>query len=271
MVNNRTIRALCLFSLIFMFSCNDLKKISNQLETIKGNQDIIIAKQKETDSKLVLLEKATLAAAKAAPQKNNKQQNQKKRKTPNPDFVHNIDIGGSVVLGNPNAAVTITKFTDFQWPFCARSVSLIDDLLAKYPNDVKVVIKNFPLGSHKQARKAAQYALAADKQGKYKEMYHKIFETWKELKNNEDLPKQIAAELGLDIDQLMEDMNSQEISDLIDFEYNQLASLRNAYPETDKYAAGVRIAVPKFFINGKEPLGRSVDQFSAVIEKELKK
>jgi len=69
----------------------------------------------------------------------------------------------------------------------------------------------------------------------------------------------------------MEDMSSQEISDLIDFEYNQLASLRNAYPETDKYAAGVRIAVPKFFINGKEPLGRSLDQFSAVIEKELKK
>tara|TARA_Y100001970_G_C13415136_1_gene453847 strand:- start:188 stop:484 length:297 start_codon:yes stop_codon:yes gene_type:complete len=98
-----------------MFSCNDLKKISNQLETIKGNQDIIIAKQKETDAKLVLLEKTTLAAAKqqAAPSKNNKQNN-KKRKTPNPDFVHNIDIAGSVVLGNPDAKVTITKFTDFQ-------------------------------------------------------------------------------------------------------------------------------------------------------------
>ena len=68
----------------------------------------------------------------------------------------------------------------------------------------------------------------------------------------------------------MEDMNSKEISDLIDFEYNQLASLRNAYPETDQYAAGVRIAVPKFFINGKEPAGRSVDQWSAMIEKELK-
>ena len=148
---------------------------------------------------------------------------------------------------------------------------MIDELLEKYPKDVKVVIKNFPLGSHKQARKAAQYALAAHKQGKYKEMYHKIFETYKDLRNNEDMPKQIAAELGLDIDRLMEDMNSQEISDLIDFEYNQLASLRNAYPETEQYAAGVRIAVPKFFINGKEPLGRSVDQFSAFIEKELKK
>ena len=61
-----------------------------------------------------LLKAVSMAAAKAAPQKNNKQQNQKKRKTPNPDFVHNIEIGGSVVLGNPNAAVTITKFTDFQ-------------------------------------------------------------------------------------------------------------------------------------------------------------
>mgnify|MGYP000860373757 CR=1 FL=1 len=56
---------------------------------------------------------------------------------------------------------------------------MVDDILEKYPNDVKVVIKNFPLGSHKQARKAAQYALAAHKQGKYKEMYHKIFDDFK--------------------------------------------------------------------------------------------
>ena len=36
------------------------------------------------------------------------------RKGPNPDFSHNIEIGNSVVLGNPNAKVTVTKFTDFQ-------------------------------------------------------------------------------------------------------------------------------------------------------------
>ena len=148
---------------------------------------------------------------------------------------------------------------------------MIDEVLAKYPNDVKVVIKNFPLGSHKQAKKAAQYALAANKQGKYKEMYHKIFEDYKSLRNDEDLPKKIAAELGLDVAQLMEDMNSEEIVNLIDWEYNQLASLRNAYPETDEFAAGVRIAVPKFFINGREPLGRGLAQFSAIIDEELKK
>ena len=43
----------------------------------------------------------------------------------------------------------------------------------------------------------------------------------------------------------------------------------NSY-ETDKYA-GVRLAVPKFFINGREPEGRGVDAWSKVIEEELKK
>lgn len=148
---------------------------------------------------------------------------------------------------------------------------MIDEVLAKYPNDVKVVIKNFPLGSHKQAKKAAQYALAAHRQGKYKEMYHKIFETYRDLKTNEDLPKQIAAELGLDVGKLMEDMNDKTLIDQIDWEYSQLTALRNAYPETDDYAAGVRLAVPKFFINGREPLSRSLDAFSVVIEEELKK
>ena len=260
-----------LSSCLLIFSCNDLKKIASQNETIKGNQDIIMAKQKELDKKLSSLEstvKNINVASKQPPKDNKKQQ---KRKTPNPSYAHNIDIGGSVVLGNPDAKVVVTKFTDFQWPYCARSVSLIDEILAKYPDDVKVVIKNFPLGSHKQAKKAAQYALAADKQGKYKEMYHKIFEDYKNLRNDEDLPKKIAAELGLDVAQLMEDMNSEEIVNLIDWEYNQLASLRNAYPETDEFAAGVRIAVPKFFINGREPLGRGLAQFSAIIDEELKK
>jgi len=148
---------------------------------------------------------------------------------------------------------------------------LIDEILAKYPNDVKVVIKNFPLGSHKQARKASQYALAAHKQGKFKEMYHKIFENYKQLRSNEDLPVQIAAEMGLNVEQLKTDAAAKEIDDLINWEYGQLTALRNAYPETEQYAAGVRLAVPKFFINGREPLSRSIDAFSAMIEEELKK
>ena len=115
MIKNRMFKLFCLSSLVLMFSCNDLKKISNQMETIKGNQDIIIAKQKEVDGKLTSLQKI-VSGLNVTPKKTadtNKKQ-QQKRKTPNPNIAHNIDIGGSVVLGNPDAKVTITKFTDFQ-------------------------------------------------------------------------------------------------------------------------------------------------------------
>tara|TARA_Y100000590_G_C15344774_1_gene872823 strand:+ start:422 stop:763 length:342 start_codon:yes stop_codon:yes gene_type:complete len=102
-------------SVLLFSSCSDLEKISQQMETIKGNQDIILAKHKDLDSKLAALQVAVknVSAASKAPAQNNKNQN-KKRKVPNPNIAHNIEIGNSVVLGNPDAKVTLTKFTDFQ-------------------------------------------------------------------------------------------------------------------------------------------------------------
>jgi predicted DsbA family dithiol-disulfide isomerase len=149
---------------------------------------------------------------------------------------------------------------------------LIEDVLKKYPNEVKVVFKNFPLGSHKQARKAGQYALAAGRQDKFKELYMALFDekdTWRQLRSNEDLPLQLAGELGMDVGQMQKDMNDPALDKQINEEYNQLKSLGNAY-DTDQYA-GVRLAVPKFFINGREPAGRSLDAFSKMIDEELKK
>ena len=114
MNKNRVAKFLCFSSLILVFSCNDLKKIANQMETIKGNQDIIIKKQKETDSKLLALQKAISSLNLSSNKSANTNKKQQKRKDPDPNFVHNIPIGGSVVLGNPDAKVVLTKFTDFQ-------------------------------------------------------------------------------------------------------------------------------------------------------------
>lgn len=137
---------------------------------------------------------------------------------------------------------------------------MVDDILKKYPNDVKVVLKNFPLSFHKQAMKAAKYVLAAKNQGKYDELYHKVMDNYRQLKTNEDLPLQLAGELGLDVDQLKRDFNSPAIENQIQTEVNEL-----------KNSGIPRMSVPKFLINGKEPQGRSIDAFSAVIEAELKK
>ena len=137
---------------------------------------------------------------------------------------------------------------------------MIDGVLEKYPNDVKVVIKNFPLSFHKQAMKAGKYALAAHKQGKYKEMYHKIMENYTELKKNEDLPLEYARDMGLDMNQFVKDFESSAIANQMNTEISEL-----------KNSGIPRLAVPKFLVAGKEPRGRTVDAFSVMIDQELKK
>jgi protein-disulfide isomerase len=138
---------------------------------------------------------------------------------------------------------------------------LIDDLVKKYPNDLKVVIKHFPLSNHKQAKKAAIYSLAAERQGKFWEMKHKIFDNYRKLRSNEDLPRKYAEELGLDMVQFDKDMKDPALEALINKEINQLR--QSGIP---------RLAVPKFLINGKEPQGkRNIENYSAIIDAELKK
>ena len=191
------------------------------------------------------------------------------RKSSDPNYVHDILQGNSYFIGNDSAPITITKFFDFQCPYCAKSRGIIEDILYEYPEDVKIVFKSFPLGSHKQAFKTAKYALAAGRQGKFYEMYSKIFENdnWRNLKFDENLPKTFAVELGLDIDQLEKDMNDPALENQINAEYNQLKSLGNSY-DTEQYK-GVRLAVPKFFINGREPSSRTIQAWSKIIEEEL--
>jgi len=137
----------------------------------------------------------------------------------------------------------------------------MDDIAKKYPNDVQIVIKNFPLSFHKQAKKAGLYALAAERQGKYKDMYHKIMDNYRNLKTNEDLPRQYAQELGLDMTKFDQDMKDPALEARIDKETNQMR--QSGIP---------RLSVPKFLINGKEPQGgRNIEVYSAFIDAELKK
>ena len=99
--------------MILTYSCDD--NLSNEIKSVKDNQNLIMQKQSDIIKKLTLID-AKVGKINTA-SNNNKpsdKKNTNKRKTPNPNFVHNIEIGNSVVLGNVDAKVTVTKFTDFQ-------------------------------------------------------------------------------------------------------------------------------------------------------------
>jgi protein-disulfide isomerase len=69
--------------------------------------------------------------------------------------------------GPSESAITIVFFTDFECPFCAETHQKIKDLLARYPQDIRVIFRHFPLKIHKNAHGAAYAAACAHLQGKF--------------------------------------------------------------------------------------------------------
>lgn len=131
---------------------------------------------------------------------------------------------------------------------------LLEQVLEKNPDTVKIVFKNMPLNFHKFADPSARAALAAFNQGKFWEFHDKLFSAEK-LSN--ELINNIAVELNLDIAQFNKDMNSPEVKQMIK---KDLLDARNA---------GVT-GTPTIFINGKKLKNRSPAGFQALIDQELK-
>lgn len=88
-----------------------------------------------------------------------------------------VDIGNSPVRGPKDAKVTIVEFSDFECPYCHRAYPTITKVEKDYPKDVRVVFKQLPLVQiHPNAQRAAEASLCAGDQGKFWEMYDKMFQ-----------------------------------------------------------------------------------------------
>ncbi len=129
-------------------------------------------------------------------------------------------------------------------------------MLEKNPKEVKLVHKNYPLSKHKFAMKAAAAALAANKQGKFREFHDRLFKNYKNL--NDTKIQEIAKELALDMERFNKDMKDPAIQKLI---------IRDV---KDARQAGVR-GIPTVFIGGKLLKTRGLRGFQRMIEAELKK
>jgi protein-disulfide isomerase len=110
--------------------------------------------------------------------------------------VQSISTDDDPVRGDANAAVTIVEFTDFQCPSCAAMQPILDEVLKSYGPKVKLVVRDFPLAMHPNARKAAEAANAAHAQGKFFEYIALLLKRQNAL----DIPslKKYASELGMD-------------------------------------------------------------------------
>jgi protein-disulfide isomerase len=67
------------------------------------------------------------------------------------------------------------EFTDFQCPFCAQAAETMRRLKQDYSGKIRVVLRQFPLPFHPDARPAARAALAAHDQGRFWQYHDLLF------------------------------------------------------------------------------------------------
>jgi protein-disulfide isomerase len=162
---------------------------------------------------------------------------------------------GGPTQGPADAPVTLVEFADYECPFCKASEPVVKQVLARYPTQVKLVFKNFPIDSHPKARPAAEAALCAQEQGKFWEFHNALFEKSPQIGAEQLGP--IATDAGLDAAKLDECAKARKSASKID---GDLAEGKKA---------GVA-GTPAFFVNGVSiASGRTLDDFAKVIDAEL--
>lgn len=147
-----------------------------------------------------------------------------------------LSIDGDPMKGPANAKVTVVEFSDFQCPYCAKAVAEANKVLEAFPNEVRLVFKQFPLDFHSQAALAAEASLAAQAQGKFWEMHDKMYANFRQISRDHILIW--AKDLGLDINRFQSELDSHKYAKRVAAELQ----------EGEK--AGVA-GTPTFYIEGK--------------------
>lgn len=122
------------------------------------------------------------------------------------------------VKGPKNAKVTLVEYSDFQCPACRQFYAVVKNIALKYPEQVAIVYRHFPLPQHDKGDLAARASEAAGNQGKFWEMHDKLFDNqsdWSARNDAEQVFVEYAVELGLDKAKFEADLNATQTSERV--------------------------------------------------------
>ncbi len=111
-------------------------------------------------------------------------------------------------VGNKSGDITVVEFFDYNCGYCKKGFESVQEGLNNDKN-IRFVFVDYPILSE-SSHLASQYALAAQKQGKYFE-YHKALMTFQGPKTEETIMK-LSKDAGIDTDRLKKDAQLPEIA-----------------------------------------------------------
>jgi protein-disulfide isomerase len=142
---------------------------------------------------------------------------------------------------NSKGSATLVEFFDYNCPYCRKAAPMLDQL-EQSDKQLRIVYKEFPILGPGSGF-AARAALASQKQGKYL-AFHKAMMLY-QGQIDESSSLEVAAQVGLDVEQLKKDMENPAID---------LAIKRNL-----ALAQALRISGTPTFIAGREIVRGLVD------------
>jgi len=164
----------------------------------------------------------------------------------------------SVTFGPSDAKVTLVEFLDPECESCRAFFPFVKQLLDKYKNDLRLVIRYAPF--HPNATQAIKIMEAARKQDKYWETMAVLFyyqPSWGDHHNPQpELMWNFLPEAGVDVEKIRADYNDPAFDKLIEIDVQDLKAL------------GVK-ATPTFFINGKPLEKFGFEYLEEAIKREL--
>ena len=174
-----------------------------------------------------------------------------------PSRRYQVNTKGSPVRGDPDAKIAVVEFSDFQCPFCGRSVPTLNEIEKTYGDKVRIVFKHMPLPFHPNAPAAHVAAEAAHRQGKFWPMHDKIFANQQEM--SPEKYREYAKEIGLDLARFDRDLADASLKQRIDADAAEAQRL------------GVT-GTPAFFVNGRYLAGAvPFAQIKAMLDEDLGK
>jgi protein-disulfide isomerase len=167
-------------------------------------------------------------------------------------------------VGPADAKVTIVEAYEFMCPYCAMVAPTVDQLVAEYPKDVRVVSKYFVIHGE-PAMPAGQGACAAQKQGKYNQYQQALWKkSWPQPgqpPNKDALAPEavvaLATELGMDAGKFKADMDG----DCKEWLSRSMRTLQ-------QFGAN---GTPSFYVNGRFTQAGNPAGFKRIIDEEIKK
>jgi protein-disulfide isomerase len=107
--------------------------------------------------------------------------------------------------GPLDAKLTVVEYGDYQCPYCGQAYPIVEKLLMKFSDSMRLVFRNLPLAEmHPHAEAAAEMAEAVGLQGKFWEMHDTLFVHQRDL--SDAALVSYATNVGADADRAVEDI-----------------------------------------------------------------